>query len=187
MGVAGDASDGAVPGDGDAGPLRPHPVRGTRAGSRPTSRSTRAPPTGRCWRSCRPSSTSQLDLWAVPVRRGRRDRRRRQGRRLLAGDADQAGVRPDAGRGDAGPRALAHVVRRLGDADRVAGHLAARGLRHLVGVDLERAPRSQVGAQQLQDSSTTRPPRTPPSGRRRRATRAAPRSCSTERSTTGAG
>ena len=121
-----------------------------------------------------------------PVRRGRRDRRRRQGRRLLAGDADEAGLRPDAGRGDARPRALAHVVRRLGDADDVAGHLAARGVRHLVRVDLERAPGQQVGGAVVQaalqhagaghrvlDAAARR------SGHARR-------SCSTGRSTTAA-
>ena len=68
-------------------------------------------------------------------------------RRLLAGDADQAGLRSDAGRGDAGPRAVAQWFGDSVTLDRVAGHLAARGLRHLVGVDLERAPRPEVGAQ----------------------------------------
>ena len=39
------------------------------------------------------------------------------------------------------PRDRASVVRQLGDALLVAGHLAERGLCHLVAVDLRRAPR----------------------------------------------
>ena len=63
-------------------------------------------------------------------------------------------------------RALAHVVRRLGDADDVAGHLAARGLRDLVGVDLERAPGQQVGGAVVQPALQHAARRTPRSGRR---------------------
>ena len=128
-----------------------------------------------------------LDLRAVPVRGGRCNRRRRPRGRLLAGDTDQAGLRSDARRGDAGPRDLAHVVRRLGDADR-------RG--RTSGCTRASPPgRSGSGASTTAGSrrtitsrrSTTPRPRTPPSGRRRQATRAALSSCSTERSTTGAG
>ena len=90
-------------------------------------------------------------------------------------------------RGDARPRAVAHVVRRLGDARPLARHLAARGLRHVVGVDLERV-HGQQDARRSTSSSSTRPrPRTPPSGIRRRATRVTRRSSSTARSTTAAG
>src|SRR4029450_9459231 len=45
----------------------------------------------------------------------------------------------------------APVVRRPGDAAAVARHLAARGVRDLVGVDLERAPGQQVGPPELQE------------------------------------
>jgi hypothetical protein len=70
-------------------------------------------------------------------------------------------VRPE--RGDARARDLAHVVRRLGDADGVARHLAARGLRHLVGVDLERVPGNKSAAQWFKQL-TARPRRTRRSG-----------------------
>ena len=50
---------------------------------------------------------------------------------------------------DARARALPHVVRRLGHAHPVAGHLVARGVRYLVGVDLERVLRKQDGAEVL--------------------------------------
>ena len=91
--------------------------------------------------------------------------------------------RPDARRGDPGARALAPVVRRLGDADGLAGHLAARGLRHLVRVDLERARRRPVGAPLLPSSTTPRRRTTPSSGRRRLATRGHPSFSSTARTT----
>ena len=58
----------------------------------------------------------RVDLRPVSVHRGRSDRGRREGRGLLARDADEADLRPDAERGDARARALAHVVRRLRDA-----------------------------------------------------------------------
>ena len=115
------------------------------------------------------------------------DRRRRQGRRLLARDADEADVRPDARRADARARALPHVVRRLGHAHAVAGHLAARGVRHLVGVDLERVLRQQDGAEVLrQPLQHARPGHGVLDAAARRC-RARRRSCSTGRSTTAAG
>ena len=104
----------------------------------------------------------RVDLRPVPVQRRRRDRRQREERRLLARDADEAGVRPDARRGDARARALAHVVRRRGHADAVAGHLAARGLRDVVGVDLERAHRATRRPQQYFENLYN----TPAAGRR---------------------
>ena len=55
------------------------------------------------------------------------------------------------GRGDARARDLPHVVRRLGHAHRMARHLAARGFRDMVGVDLERAQRTEVCASLVQD------------------------------------
>ena len=67
----------------------------------------------------------------------------------------------------------------------VARHLAARGLRDLVGVDLERAPGNKSAAQCFKqlyntpaqdDAFWTPPPGTP----------ARPRACSTARSTTAA-
>ena len=82
---------------------------------------------------------------ALPVRDGRRDRRRRAGGRVRAGDADEARVRPRPRRHHAAARALAPVVRRRRHPAAVARHLAARGLRHLVGVDLGRAARRPDG------------------------------------------
>jgi aminopeptidase N len=42
-------------------------------------------------------------------------------------ETDQAGLQPGSGRGDARARDLPHVVRRLGNAHRMARHLATRG------------------------------------------------------------
>ena len=129
----------------------------------------------------------QLALRAVPVQRGRRDRRLREGRRLLARDADEAELPVRARRGHARPRDLAHVVRRLGDADAVARHLAARGLRHLVRVDLERVPGQQVRRAVVQAAlqhAGAGHRVLDPAARRTRARRS---SSSTGRSTTAAG
>ena len=78
-------------------------------------------------------------------------------RRLRARDADQAGLRLDARRGHARSRARAPVVRRLCDARAVAGHLAARGVRHLGGVDVERAQRRRQRRTRRSRSSTRSP------------------------------
>ena len=76
---------------------------------------------------------------AVPVR----ERRRRRGlgaeRLLLARVPDAADVLADPDRGHGGARDRAHVVRRLGLAGGLARHLAERGLRDLVRMDLVRA------------------------------------------------
>ncbi len=185
LGLARDRPDGAVPLDGDARALRPddlqrrgHPVLRRR---RPDAREGPG-----ALEAAGDHPVLHLDLRPVPLQRGRRDRRRRQGGRLLARDADEAGLLARARRGDARARDLAHVVRRLGHAHAVAGHLAARGLRDLVRVDLERAHRQQDGRRSSSTTSTTRPPRTRLSGRRRPPIRARRCSSSTGRSTTAA-
>ncbi len=123
---------------------------------------------------------------AVPVRRRRRHRRPRPERRLRARDADQAGLRLDARRAHAGARAGAPVVRRLGHARAVAGHLAQRGVRDLVGVDLDRAPRRGQRPPDVREA--VRDCRRPRSGcgPSRPATRARPPSCSETRPTSAA-
>ena len=136
--------------DGDARAVRPDDLDdGERASGR-TSPSTRSSRRGRCSRSCRSRSSST----ARSTGRTRSTRSARSSttprRRLLTRDADEAEVHRMPDEATLVPRALAHVVRRLGDADGVARHLAARGLRHLVGVDLERAPGQQVGAPVVQ-------------------------------------
>ena len=126
-------------------------------------------------------------LRAVSVQRGRGDRRLREGRRLLARDADEAELPLRPERGDARARDLAHVVRRLGDADGVARHLAARGLRHLVGVDLERGAGEQERGAVVQAALQHARAGQRRSGIRRLRSRGRRRSCSTGRSTTAAG
>ena len=58
---------------------------------------------------------------------------------------DEADVRPGAGSADHRPRAGPPVVRRLGDAAHLAGHLAQRGVRDLRRVAVGRAPRRPDG------------------------------------------
>ena len=183
LGVERDRPDGAVPRDGHARPLRPDQFDDV-GGSRPTSRSIRRSRRAACSASCRPIVDFYASIYGpYPFN-------------AVGAIVDNAKVvgysletqtKPvfdrDAGRGDARARDLAHVVRRLGDADDVARHLAARGLRHLVGVDLERAPgqqdRRSSGSSQLyntpaQDTAFWTPPPGDPG---------CPRSCSTARST----
>ena len=128
----------------------------------------------------------QRALRAVSVQRGGRDRRRRARRRLRAGEPDQAELRQRARRDDARPRARAPVVRRRRHAAPVARHLAARGLRRVVGVDLERAPRRPDRPGELRRASSTRGNDRgiwdPPPGR----VPSTPPSCSATRSTTAA-
>ncbi len=185
VGLAGDRPDGAVPRDGDARPLRPD-----RLGHRrhPVVRRDRpdAPERERLPEAPRDRAVLRVDLRAVPVQRRGVGRGRREGRRVLARDPDQAGLRGDARRDDGRPRDLAHVVRRLGHPHAVARHLAARGLRDLVGVDLERALRPQDRAAVLRQ-----PLQHAGAGHRlldaaARQTRARRPTCSTARSTTGA-
>ena len=182
LGLARGGSDGAVPVDRDARALRPDGLdRGRRSvvrGDRPA-----APVRKRPAQAAGDRRLLQLDLRAVSVHRRRSDRRLREGRRLLARDADEAGLRPRAGRDDARARAVAHVVRRLGHAHRVARHLAPRGLRDLVRVDLERARGQPAPRTSSSSTTTTRRLRTPRSGRRRPGTRGRRSSCSTGRST----
>ena len=188
LGLAGDRPDGDRTSRRRRSAGSISPCRRRRADCPSTSRSTHSSRRGRCSRSCRRSVDFYAShLRAVPVQRRRGDRRLGEGRRLLARDADEAELPVRAGRGDARARDLAHVVRRLGDADAVAGHLAARGLRHLVRVDLERVPGQQDRPPSGSSSSTTRRRRTRRSGTRRRRTRARRRSSSTARSTTAAG
>ena len=87
----------------------------------------------------------QRSLRRVPVRGGRRDHRPAARRRLLARGADQADLRVRARRDHGRPRALAHVVRRRRDGQGVARPVAARGVRHVLRVDLDRAPRRPDG------------------------------------------
>ena len=104
------------------------------------------------------------DVRPVSVRERRRDRRQRDlqrhAARLLAGDADQAGVlgrpQPEHDR----PRAGAHVVRRQRLRAHVGQHLAQRGLRDVRRVPVGRALR-HAHAHTSSSSPTTR-------GRRRR-------------------
>ena len=95
-------------------------------------------------------------LGPVPVHERRRGDRPRP-RRLRARVADEADVRrrarPEHGRA----RARAPVVRRQRDAVGVAGHLARRGLRALLGVDVQRAHGRPDGA-----GSSSTPPTPPP-------------------------
>jgi hypothetical protein len=78
------------------------------------------------------------------------------------------------------------VVRRLGDADAVARHVAARRLRHVVRVDLERyqatSPRHSGSSSSYNTPAQDTLFWNPPPGNRAR-----PCSSSTERSTTAAG
>ena len=122
----------------------------------------------------------------LPVRDGRRHRRRRARARLLAGVADQARVRLRAGRADAPARALAHVVRRRGDAVGVARHLAPRGLRDVRRSGSGPNARAARPPPSSSSSSPTRPPSSPGSGTRLPAIPATPPTCSTARSTTAA-
>ena len=121
----------------------------------------------------------------VPVRHRRRDRGRRPRGRLRAGDADAAGVRPGARRGDAGARAGAPVVRRLRVADGVARHLAQRGLRDLRRVAVAASTPARRRRRPGSTRCTRRPPRTR-SGPSRRPAWAAPPTCSPARSTSAA-
>ena len=82
------------------------------------------------------------DLYGpYPFSSGRRRGRQRAGGRLRARVADQVDVRQHAEPADRGARGLAPVVRRRGDAEGVAGHLAGRGLRAVLRVDLHREAR----------------------------------------------
>ena len=101
------------------------------------------------WRAPgRPAGDHLFLLRALrPLRLQQRGLDRRLGaeRRLRARVADQAQLRPHPRRGDARPRARAPVVRRRGHARDLARRLAERGLRHLVRMDLRRAPRRRPG------------------------------------------
>ena len=77
----------------------------------------------------------------IPVQQRGRDHRLGARRRLLTRVADPPELRPHPLGDDGRPRDLAPVVRRRGDAGHLAGHLAERGIRHLVGVDLRRDAR----------------------------------------------
>ena len=135
------------------GEVRPRPADGPerpadlqRGRQRSELRSARRPRSRCCSQGARDRRVLQRPLRRLPVQCGRRDHRSGARRRLLAGDPDQAQLRLCAGRADGRPRALAHVVRRRGHAHRVAGHLDPRGLRDVLGVDLDRAPRRPDGA-----------------------------------------
>ena len=80
----------------------------------------------------------------------------------------------------------AHVVRRLGDAHDVARHLAARGLRDLVRVDLERAAGQQVRRAVVQAALQHARRRTRRSGAPRSPTSSTQPCSSTAPSTTAA-
>ena len=126
---------------------------------------------------------------AIPVR----ERRRRRGlgaeRLLLARVADAADVLAGPDRGHGGARDRAHVVRRLGLAGGLARHLAERGLRDLVRVDLVRA-HGRPERSGRPSISCTRRRRTPTpartSGSPRRPRCRVRRRCSTRPSTTAA-
>ena len=88
-------------------------------------------------------------LRRLSVRERRRDHRLGARRRLRARVPDARQLRPHPGPVDRRPRARAPVVRRRGRPRGVARHLAQRGLCHLVGVDLRRAPRRRDRAGSL--------------------------------------
>ena len=83
----------------------------------------------------------QLGVRPLSVRCDRRHRRPRGERRLRARVADEAELPVHAERRHARARDRTSVVRRLGLAGGLAGHVAERGLRDLRGVALDRAPR----------------------------------------------
>ena len=180
--------DGAVPGHDHARPLQRRD--GPDAERRPDLRGGRPDP-GRRGRpdageAARHGLVPRAALRPLPVRDRRRDRRRRAGARLRARDPDEAGVRLGAVRGDAAARARAHVVRRRRDAADLARHLAARGLRDLVGVDLGRARRRPDGGRAVRRAGGHAGRATASSGTRRPGTRAGRRPCSPAASTTAA-
>ena len=157
-----DRPDGAVPRDGDARPLRPddlddvgrHPVvRRRRPAAREGPGALEA--AGDRRRSTRRSTARTRSTPSA------RSSTTREGRRLLARDADEAGLRPTCRTRRRSSHELSHMW--FGDSvtlTAVARHLAARGLRHLVGVDLERVPGQQDRPRSGSSSSTTRPRRT---------------------------
>ena len=129
----------------------------------------------------------QLDLRPVPVRRGRArssTRRKNVGYSLETQTKPCSPTCPTRRRSSTSCRTCGSATRStLG---RVARHLAARGLRDVVGVDLERAPRATRPPRSTSSSSYARPRRSsafwnPPPG-----DSSARRRCSTARSTTAA-
>ena len=117
---------------------------------------------GRCSRSCPAAvqllharSTGRIPFNAVGAIVDTREERR-----LLARDADEAELPALPDEATARARAVAHVVRRLGDADDVARHLAARRLRDVVRVDLERAQGNKTRGAEVQAAVQHHPPRT---------------------------
>ena len=187
VGVARELADGAVPRDRDQRPVQPlHPDRSERPAD--LQRHRREDRLGEgavaALQGARDRVVLQRSLRRVPVRGGRRDHRPAARRRLLARGADQAGLRVRARRDHGRPRALAHVVRRRRDGQGVARPVAARGVRHVLGVDLDRAPRRPDGTADVRRSATRT---TSSRGARRRTRSSARRSCSRPRSTTAAG
>ena len=77
----------------------------------------------------------------VPARCDRRDRRPCRVRRVRARDPVEGELPGDAELGHARARDRARVVRQLGLAEDLAGHVAQRGLRPVLGVDVDGEPR----------------------------------------------
>ena len=118
--------DGALPRHGDQRQVRPRPPDGPERAADLQRRRQRPEPEAQgdgevaALDGARHRLVLQRPLRRVPVRGGRRDHRPGARRRLLPGDADQAGLRLRARRADGRARALAHVVRGRRHADGVA-------------------------------------------------------------------
>ena len=148
------------------------PARSPSAAARPAT-ACRGSTRSRSRAPSRSSATAQRMVartpgyvsWLAEARRlpVRPDRRRGQAarRRLLAREADAAGVRvlrPPPLRPAARPRAGPPVVRRRGLGRALAGHLAQRGLRDLHAVGVRRGPRRPGRPQQLARRRASAPP-----------------------------